>query len=179
MEPSPPRIAAVLILQFQREGEGYIVLTRRTHDVATHKGQISLPGGAREPQDATLLETALRETTEELGIPQDKLQVVGRLEPVYTVASNFNIFPFIANMNGLPSYRPEPGEVADVIELPTSVFDQPERFWDEDWVGPGDEPARKVYFFRYGEQVIWGATARILKSYLSWANRVDPWEGRS
>ncbi|HEX2923685.1 MAG TPA: CoA pyrophosphatase [Chloroflexota bacterium] len=176
MEASPPRIAAVLILQFEREGNSHIVLTKRTDDVANHKGQISLPGGAREPEDETLLDTALRETEEELGISPDRIEVIGQLKPVYTSASNFNIFPVVARMDGSPSYQPDPGEVAEVIELPTSVFDQPERFWAEDWVGPGDEPARKVYFFRYGEHVIWGATAKILKGYLAWANRPDPWE---
>ncbi len=176
MEPSPPRVSAVLILLFQKDGVDHMVLTKRTHDVATHKGQVSLPGGAKEPEDATLLDTALRETEEELGVKPDGLRVIGRLEAVYTSASNFNIFPFIARMDGTPSYRPDPGEVAEVIELPTSVFDEPERFWSEERAGSGDEPARKVYFFHYCDQVIWGATARILKEYLAWAKRPDPWE---
>jgi len=172
----PPRIAAVLILQFQRAGESYIVLTKRTENVSTHKGQISLPGGNREPQDATLLETALRETQEEIGIARERLKVIGQLDGVYTAGGNFSISPFIAQLDGPPSFSPYPREVAEVIELPLSIFDEPCLFWEEERIGPGDEPRRRVFFFRYAGHVIWGATARILKDYLVWADRLDPWE---
>lgn len=160
----PPRSSAVLLLLFDRQGETHVVLTKRTHEVANHKGQISLPGGAREPHDPSLLDTALRETREELGIEGSQVEIVGRLPDVYTAVSNFNITPFVARLASPPRYRPDPGEVAEVLEVPLSAFRNPEKAWEEERSGP--EGKRTVYFFQYGEHVIWGATARIMKHYL-------------
>lgn len=166
MASAPPRIAAVLLLLFQREGEDYVVLTRRTDTVATHKGQISLPGGMREDDDESLLQTALRETREELGIDTGQVEIVGQLAEVPTVVSNFLVTPFVARLAGPPAYRPDPGEVAEVIEVPLSALRNPDNFWEEVVVVEGAGEKRKAYFFRYGEHIIWGATARILKHYL-------------
>ena len=164
MASAPPRIAAVLLLLFQRDGEDHIVLTRRTDAVATHKGQISLPGGMREDGDESLLQTALRETREELGIDTSQVEVLGQLAEVPTVVSNFLVTPFVARLAGPPAYRPHPGEVAEVIEVPLSALRNPDNFWEEETERAGER--WKAYFFRYGEHIIWGATARILKHYL-------------
>ena len=164
MEVTPPRMSAVLLLLFQRDGEDWLILTRRSREVATHKGQISLPGGAWEADDESLLHTALRETREELGIPADQIKVLGRLEDVFTVVSNFNITPFVARLESVPSYVTDDREVAEVIEMPLSHLKSPDLFWSEERDGP--EGHREVYFFRYGENVVWGATAKILKQFL-------------
>ncbi|MGE5618395.1 MAG: NUDIX hydrolase [Sphingomonadaceae bacterium] len=160
----PPRSSAVLLLLLDKGGETHVVLTKRTHDVANHKGQISLPGGAWEPNDSSLLETALRETREELGIDREQIEVLGRLPDVYTAASNFNITPFVARLKAQPRYHPDPAEVAEVLEVPLSAFRNPEKAWEEERTEPDGK--RKVYFFQYGKHVIWGATARILKHYM-------------
>lgn len=160
-----PRSSAVLLLLFDRQGQTCVVLTRRTDGVANHKGQISLPGGAVEPHDGSLLETALRETREELGIETDQLEILGRLRDVYTAASNFNITPFVARLAAPPHYRPDPAEVAEVIEVPLTVIRDRSIWWEEE--RPEHEGRRrKVYFFRYGDHVIWGATALILKQFV-------------
>lgn len=164
MAVPPPRSSAVLLLLFQRGGEDWLILTRRSHEVATHKGHISLPGGVREDYDESLLHTALRETREELGIPEEQIEVLGRLEDVFTVVSNFNITPFVARLGYVPSYVTDAREVAEVIEMPLSHLRTADLFWSEEIAGT--EGHREVYFFRYGENVVWGATAKILKQFL-------------
>lgn len=164
MEATTPRASAVLLLLFQLDGEDHIVFTRRTEHVATHKGQISLPGGAAEPTDSSLLDTALRETEEELGIPRDQVSVLGQLDDVDTVVSNFVIRTFVARLAARPLYRPEVSEVAEVIEVPVSALRDPGTHWQEERSGPFGP--RSVDFFKYGEHVIWGATARILTLFL-------------
>ncbi len=164
MQTEPPRPAAVLMLLFEAAGEDHIVFTRRTERVATHKGQISLPGGAWEPTDQSLLHTALRETEEELGVSPHQIQVIGELPNVFTAVSNFVIKPFVGRLAKHPEYRPDPQEVAEVIEVPLSVLRNPDIYWMEERLEPGG--ARGVHFYRYGDHIIWGATARILKQFL-------------
>lgn len=165
MAAIPPRRSAVLLLLFQDDGEDYIVFTRRTEHVATHKGQISLPGGAAEPFDESLQRTALRETEEELGITPGQVTVVGELEAVPTVVSNFIIKPFVARLASRPAYRPDPAEVAEVIEVPVSALRDPAIHWQEE--RPGPYGPRAVHFFKYDQHIIWGATAHILTHFLA------------
>jgi len=153
------------MLLFERQGETHLIFTRRTEDLATHKGQISFPGGAWEPSDPSLEATALRETEEELGIDPGQVQILRQLPDVPTVSSNFTITPFLARLAAEPSYRPDEREVAEVIEVPLAALRDPGIFWEEVW--PAEEGgSRTVYFYRYGKHIIWGATARILKEYL-------------
>lgn len=165
MYAEPPRRAAVLLMLFEKDGETHLVLTRRTDTVATHKGQISLPGGVRELFDESLLRTALRETEEELGITPDQVEIVGEMEDVHTATSNFLVKPYIARLAAIPTYRPDSLEVAEVIEVPVSALRRPDIFREETRTLPED-PNHKVYFYQYGEYVIWGATARILMQFL-------------
>jgi 8-oxo-dGTP pyrophosphatase MutT (NUDIX family) len=165
MADTTPRSSAVLLLTFDRDGETYVVLTKRTDDLANHSGQVSLPGGAWEPHDSSLLATALRETREELGIELDQVQILGQLQDVYTPVSNFNITPFVARLAAPPQYQPDLAEVAAVIEVPLAAVRDRSIWWEEERPEP-EGGKRKVYFFRYGDHVIWGATARILKQFV-------------
>jgi 8-oxo-dGTP pyrophosphatase MutT (NUDIX family) len=164
MGPIPPRDSAVMLLLFQQDGEDHIIFTRRTEQVATHKGQISLPGGAAEPTDESLLHTALRETEEELGITPDKITVLAELEDVFTVVTNFVIRPFVGRLSSRPVYHPDPAEVAEVIEVPVSALRNPDFHWQEERTGPFGP--RWIHFFKYQHHIIWGATARILTHFL-------------
>lgn len=164
MESGPPRKSAVMMLLFPDHGEDHIIFTRRTEEVKTHKGQISLPGGQTEPADRSLLQTALRETEEELGIPAADIEVVGQLADVLTVVSNFTIRPFVGRLKVRPSYRIDPVEVAEVIEVPESRLRDPQIYWTEKRGESGE--AREIHFFKYGGTVIWGATAKILREFL-------------
>lgn len=159
------RQAAVLVLVYALAGEPHLVLTRRTDRVATHKGEISLPGGAQDADDPSPLATALREAAEELGIEPAAVEILGELEPVETMVSNFVITPFVGWSRQRPQYRPHPAEVAEVIEVPLRALQEPDALAEEVWTIDGTP--RLVAFYRYGGHRIWGATFRILRQFLA------------
>ncbi len=165
MATKPSRRAAVLLLLLDKQGETHVVLTKRTDRVAYHKSQISLPGGTVQDSDPSLLHTALRETQEELGIAPEQIEILGQLSVVDTVSTNFDVTPFVGRLISPPSYEPNPMEVAEVLEVPLSALRDPHNSWEEDKMYPG-KGMRRGYFFRYGDHIIWGATARMLKEYL-------------
>lgn len=160
-----PRLAAVLLLVYQRDGLPHVVFTKRTESVADHQGQISLPGGAFEEGDADLAATALREAYEELGIPPGDVRILGRLDDVYVSVSNFLIAPYVGVMDYAPAFRPDPREVAVVIEVPLERLRDPRVFREEDWSHRGRP--RLVQFYRLGEHEIWGATGRVVQLFLA------------
>src|SRR5262249_27986577 len=137
-----------------------LVLTRRTTALRRHSGQISLPGGRYEPEDGSLLRTALRETEEELGVNPADLTIWGRLEPEHIVVTHYARARFVAFTPRRPAFRPSPAEVAEVIDVPLAHLLDPATVEEEEWDLQG--AARRVSFYRYGEHKIWGATARIL-----------------
>lgn len=158
--PERPRPAGVLALAYERAGEAHVLLTRRSSDLPEHGGQISFPGGAPEPGDRSLLETALRETREELGCDTGALEVVGELPPVYIIVTNFLVAPFVAVSAAPPVCRPDPAEVDKLIELPLSHLKRPGAVAEEVWELRGRKA--RVPFYRFGPHKIWGATARML-----------------
>lgn len=161
-----PRIAAVLLLGYPGAGETYVVFTRRTETVARHQGQISLPGGSREPIDLTLAATALRETYEEVGVPADRVHLLGRLDDVHVWVSNFVITPYVGALEYRPTFVPDPSEVAQVIEIPLERLRSPDMFWEEDRPRENGE-IHRLQFYRYGPHEIWGATGRVLQLFLA------------
>lgn len=164
--------AAVLLLLYEKDGEPHIVLTKRTNHVAAHKGEISLPGGAYEAdRDSSLLHTALREATEEVGIVVEHLQILGRLPSVFTQVSNYLIAPYVALSFEPPEFSPDPIEVAEVLEVPLAVLRDPAALREEDWELEGD--IRHIVFYAHGAYKIWGATARILNEFLTVLERID------
>ncbi len=164
MESKPQRCAAVLLLLLEKNGEAHVIFTKRTDRVAYHKNQISFPGGNVETSDSSLLQTALRETEEELGIKPDQIEILGQLSPIKVASSQYNVTPFVGRLAAPPEYRADPAEVAEVFEAPLSVLMDPANFWQEEKTYP-DGPII-VNYFRYGEHVIWGATGRILREFL-------------
>lgn len=160
-----PKEGGVLILLYPRRAQLHLALTRRTDTVAHHKGQISLPGGEREPHDGSLKMTALRETQEELGIETGGLQVLGTLTPLYIPVSDYCIYPYIASSEERPGFHPDPVEVAEVLEVPLSQLMDPATRQVEDWVVRGF-PMR-VPFFAVGVHKVWGATAMVLSEFVA------------
>ena len=161
-EPSPAaRRAGVLLPLFVREGMLWIVFTRRTDTVEHHRGQISFPGGAEEPEDEDLSATALRETGEELGIRPEDVRLLGLLSPIVTV-TNFYVAPFVAAIPQPYVFSPAESEIAQVIEAPVAALSDP-AIRETRFLPDRDEP---VLFYRYGNHVIWGATAKILAELL-------------
>ena len=157
--------AAVLVPIFERDGELYTILTRRSSTVRHHKGQISFPGGAVEQQDHHLWHTALRETEEELGISSQLVHYVEEL-PILHTPTLFEITPFLGFVHSQFEVTPEPDEVEEVIYVPMSHLMNLEnlRFEDRDYFGK----SYPIPFFTYKNYEIWGATGRII---LSWLDR--------
>lgn len=153
----PARRAAVLVVLYDVEDQAHLVLTKRTETVA-HPGQVSLPGGRVEISDATLADTALRETEEEVGIPRAALDLVGRLDEVHTMASDFVVRPYVAAMSLPLAAVPDAREVAQVLEVRVADL------LDADARLPDDVAPLALRYPLAGEDV-WGATARILRSF--------------
>ncbi len=154
----PPRAAAVLILLYAQERRLFLPLTLRTETVRSHKGQISLPGGATEPEDDSLWATALREAQEEVGLTD--AEPLGALTPLYIAASHFLVHPFVGRLAGMPIWAPRADEVAQVITLPLDVLLDDDARREETWLLRG-RPTR-VPFYSWEGHIVWGATAMIL-----------------
>lgn len=155
--------AAVLLLLYEKRGRLYLPLTLRTGTVLHHRGQVSLPGGAREGRES-LTETALRETCEELGIPALQMTIIGRLTPLHIPVSGFRTTPFVAHSPQRPDFHPQPSEVREVIEAPLAALLDPASVREEDWT-IRDRPVH-VPFFQVGPHKVWGATAMILAEFV-------------
>lgn len=163
--------SAVLIPVFSIKLEYYILFTKRTEKVRDHKGQISFPGGAYEEQDGSLINTALRECTEEIGLTADLVEVLGELDDMYTLGTNYVITPFVAVIPWPYQLKIDPTEVEKIIEVPISAL------LDKKCLSQGTDMLNgesiTTYYYRYQGEVIWGATARILNQFLDiWAEVV-------
>lgn len=171
--PGGQRVAAVLAPLYLRDGRPHLLFTRRAATLNAHRGEISFPGGSHEPADGALASTALREAEEEIGLAPERVTLLGQLAPVVTVVSNFTIVPFVGVLpNGPGLLRPNPEEVDEIIEAPLAALADPAIFHSEEWLR-GGQP-HTVYFFDYGPHRIWGATARMLVSFLELLRQEDP-----
>ncbi|MBI4494807.1 MAG: CoA pyrophosphatase [Chloroflexi bacterium] len=155
-----PRHAAVLVLFYPRRNQVTVLLIRRQEYAGHHSGQIGLPGGSIEPDDADALAAALREAREEVGLERRRLELWGRLQPHYIPVSNFLVEPFLAWSATRPRLRPDPIEVAEVVEAPLATLLDPHTLEEEVWTVGGQRLV--VPFFRVGPHKVWGATAHIL-----------------
>ncbi len=156
--------AAVLMPLFSRNEEAHVLFTRRTERVKTHKGQVSFPGGLMEPQDESLLAAALRESREEIEMDPNSVEILGQLDEAPTFSTPYVITPFVGVIPYPQPFRLNLNEVERLLEVPFNFF------MDESHVSikivsrrGRDNP---VYYYHYGEEVIWGATARILRNFL-------------
>ena len=152
-------LAGVMVLLFQREEEYTVILNRRTRMVGHHKGEISFPGGRMEAGDEGLLDTALRETFEEMGISREKIQVLGRIDDMQT-KTGYMIRPFVGVIDYPYNYRLSNEEVEEVLEMPVAGLFSPEYQRDEIRITGKKQDKAPVYV--YEGNVVFGATARIL-----------------
>ena len=158
------RPAAVLVPMFESGGEAHVVLTKRPDTMPTHQGEVSFPGGGmRAVVDESLLDAALRETEEEIGLRRSAVDVVAELDTLATVGSRFTITPFVGLVEPLPELVPHPGEVVKILEVPLSELLADGTFHEEHW-GSRD---RSISFFELPGETVWGATARILTAFLT------------
>ncbi len=157
-----PTAAAVLVALYQQDQEAHLVLTRRRSDLRSHAGEISFPGGRRDAQDADLLETALREAEEEIGLPRGTATVIGELPATSTFVTNYLIHPFVATVPPGVAWELSPREVEAVLELAVGEIRASRTVATLERRGITFQTDAYVV----GEHMIWGATARIVEHLL-------------
>lgn len=154
-----PRPAAVLVGVIPRPAGAGVLLTRRNDGLRHHGGQVSFPGGRIEPEDPSPAAAALREAGEEVGLQAAQARMLGYLDPLLTI-TGFRVLPTVVLVD--PGFRPvpEPGEVAEVFEVPLDLLMDPAQLDTIELQFGGR--SRHVFQYRYQPQRIWGATASIL-----------------
>ncbi|NIZ01809.1 CoA pyrophosphatase [Thalassospira lucentensis] len=156
------RPAAVLVPLVKRDDGLHVILTRRTDHLSDHAGQISFPGGRQEQFDATIEETALRETEEEIGLARHHVELIGRIDDYYTV-TGYQVTPVIGLVTPPFDLVPDDHEVAEVFEVPLEFILNPS---NQKLQTVTFEGARRRYFaIPYREYYIWGATAGMLVNF--------------
>ncbi|MDY6910831.1 MAG: CoA pyrophosphatase [Chloroflexota bacterium] len=157
--------SAVLVPIFEKDGVNHILFTRRTNEVEHHKGQISFPGGKYEKTDSDLCQTALRECFEEIGLHPEAVEIVGELDEERTIVSQYVISPFVGFIPHPYPFNLNSWEVAELLEVPVSVFMDESNLRRD--VVIEDGISHPAYFYHYGDEVIWGATARIVNRFFN------------
>ncbi len=155
--------AAVTVPLFLKEGVWNVLLTRRTQGVRHHKGEISFPGGAMDDGDASLLETALRETEEEVGIKRGAITLLGELDDIRTM-SRFRVSPFVMTFPYPYLFQVCRAEIDEVLEISLAGLQTEARL--EEKIAEYEGERASVYYYYYRSVVVWGATAKILKQLL-------------
>jgi len=156
--------SAVLVPIYCQQEQYCVLFTQRTERMKEHKGQISFPGGARQEGDKTLLDTALRESAEEIGLAPGEVVVLGELDDALTATSNYVISPFVGVIPWPYKFKVDGWETEDIIEVPISaLMDKCSRRQETEVIGGREITS---YFYHYQGKIIWGATARILHQFL-------------
>jgi 8-oxo-dGTP pyrophosphatase MutT (NUDIX family) len=148
------KASAVLMPIFYNQGQYHILFTERSDEVNFHKGQVCFPGGTREPSDSSLLQTALREIKEEIGLETTNIEILGELDDMLTFVTNYVISPFVAFISIPHSLKTDGREVKGTFSVPLSfLMDEPNFQQDSQ-------------SYEYEGHIIWGATARILRQFI-------------
>ncbi len=157
--------SSVLILFYEKSGEPYIVFIKRPEYNGVHSGQIAFPGGRWEQTDKSFYHTALREAREETGILPERVRLAGNLSELYIPPSNYLVSPFVGFYEAIPVFRPDPLEVAQILEIPFGFFVSPTSIENVEILAAGN---RQIYTpcFKYQGHIIWGATAMMLNELL-------------
>ncbi|WP_304830487.1 CoA pyrophosphatase [Candidatus Binatus sp.] len=156
--------AAVLVPLFERERELHLIFIRRSDEVASHRGQVAFPGGRVDPVDNALVDTALREAHEEVGLHPTLVEVIGALPLMNTMASGISVAPFVGVIPRDAKLEADRREVAEIFDVPLSALRGPQFRGEYEWGADG----RKSKFpaILYGGQTIWGLTLRITMNLL-------------
>jgi 8-oxo-dGTP pyrophosphatase MutT (NUDIX family) len=162
----PLKSAAVLIglIESGSESQMQILLTKRASHLRHHPSQVSFPGGKVESTDKSIIDTALRETFEEIGVPQQAITVIGQLPP-YQTMSGFNVTPVVAIIDADQDYQLDNNEVVEIFHVPLQYFLTSNQ--DHMLVTSKSGIAHKVHFLPYQHYNIWGATAVMIKDLIT------------
>ncbi len=144
------------------------MLTKRPDTMPSHQGEIAFPGGKHDPiVDDSLADTALREAHEEVGLEPVAVEVMGELDTLSTVASQFVITPFVGLLEVAPVLVPHPREVVKVFDVALSELFDDETHRSEIWRFPTSDTEINIHFYELAGETVWGATARILTNLLT------------
>ena len=168
------RQAGVMATFFPKEDDWHLVfILRNNKESGAHAGQIGFPGGKYEEQDQDMQSTALRETEEEIGIPQQDVQLLGKLTELYIPVSNFQVHPFVGVLDYQPEYFLQQEEVSGVLEVPISHLQDPQNRLITDIRINRHLVLKNVPYFDISGQVLWGATAMMLSELLEVVSTVE------
>ncbi len=160
----PPFSHAAVLVPLFKKGEGcHLLFTKRSDQVKYHKGEISFPGGVVDEEDLELINTALREADEEIGLQKSDVQVIGILDDIITV-TQFIVTPIVGFFPYPYAFKVSEVEIAELIEVPLSSLLDEACFSKKEIIRGGQREV--VYAYQYRKHIIWGATARILKQFL-------------
>jgi 8-oxo-dGTP pyrophosphatase MutT (NUDIX family) len=163
IEHPPFSHAAVLVPLFQKDGNCHLLFTKRSEEVKYHKGEISFPGGVVDEEDRELINTALREAHEEIGLKESDVQIIGVLDDIVTI-TEFIVTPIVGLFPYPYPFKVSEVEIAELIEVPLASLFEKDCFSEREIFRGGQR--EMVFAYQYGRHVIWGATARILKQFL-------------
>lgn len=160
------RKSAVMILFFHEEEELKMIVIRRSEYVGIHSGQIAFPGGKYEEEDGDVRITALREIEEEIGIPREKIEILGQLSDIYVPPSNFLISVFVGYLPERPHYHIQEREVAEVIEIPFNEFRKADLIKQKSFFVSSRNSTAYAPYFDMDNAEIWGASAMVISELL-------------
>ena len=171
MDDRNARKGGVLLLLSYQQEKLHVTLIKRVEDGGAHSGQISFPGGKSEDFDTDIVETAKRETFEEVGIVPEQVEILGRLSSLYIPVSNYLVFPSVGFVLGTPRFIPDANEVAKILNIPL------EHFINESYKKTQKISARNYIIdapcYQINGYTIWGATAMIMSEFIEVVRRLD------
>ena len=158
--------SAVLVLFNPFSDELSLIITKRSSRLKVHRGQVSFPGGRADKADKNPIETALRETEEEIGIPRQSIEIIGQLTNLFIPPTNFDVVPVVGFLKTVPNYNCNPDEVEQVLEVPITKLSDSSNIKQKVFYTSSSGIDRKAPYYDVMGLEIWGATAMILSELL-------------
>ncbi|MBL0308574.1 MAG: CoA pyrophosphatase [Bacteroidetes bacterium] len=172
IQSNHPKIGGVLLLLYEKEKSLHFVFIERKKYDGVHSGQMSFPGGKKDVLDKDLIQTALRETEEEIGVPQGVVNILGSLSDLYIPPSNFLVCPTVGFTAEHLFFKPQVEEVERIVEIPLSFFLDEKNVHPDTKITLYDKTVVTAPAFIYNQHVIWGATAIMLSELIFILQRI-------